>query len=440
MLIAATGVGAGDLATAGIAGSELGVAVLWAVVLGALAKLVLTEGLARWQLATGSTLIEGTIHRIGLGVGVVFFLYLLPWTFFTGGALINASGVAGDALVPVFEPVTRADGSVVNTGKIVFGIAQSLLGLGLVWVGGFRLFERVMGVCIGLMFAAVIVTAVLTGPDWGAIARGLVVPTIPDWRGDGLRLTVALLGGVGGTVTILCYGYWIREQGREGTESVRACRIDLLSGYAMTALFGVATLVIASGVEVSGSGANLLVALAGRLRETLGGTAGDVARWLFLVGCWAAIFSSLLGVWQAVPYLFADLWGVCRRRMKGEPVGSREPVNTRGWVYRGTMVALATVPIALLWTDFKQAVLYYTLCGAAFIPMLALVLLVMNSVPSWIGREQRNRWRSIVLLVAALVLSSVAGWFLAVRTIDKLSAEPVATAAPAASARPAPPS
>ena len=51
LLVAATGVGTGDLATAGFAGSKLGVAVLWAVVLGAFVKYVLNEGLARWQLA-----------------------------------------------------------------------------------------------------------------------------------------------------------------------------------------------------------------------------------------------------------------------------------------------------------------------------------------------------------------------------------------------------
>ncbi len=43
MLIAATGVGAGDLATAGLAGSKLGLAVLWAVLLGAMLKFVLTR-------------------------------------------------------------------------------------------------------------------------------------------------------------------------------------------------------------------------------------------------------------------------------------------------------------------------------------------------------------------------------------------------------------
>ena len=57
ILVAATGVGAGDLATATFTGTKLGTAILWAVVVGAVLKYVLNEGLTRWQLATGTTLI-----------------------------------------------------------------------------------------------------------------------------------------------------------------------------------------------------------------------------------------------------------------------------------------------------------------------------------------------------------------------------------------------
>ncbi|MEO2006264.1 MAG: hypothetical protein ABGY41_19450 [Candidatus Poribacteria bacterium] len=47
ILVAATGVGAGDLATGAFTGSQLGTAVLWAVIIGALLKYVLNEGLGR---------------------------------------------------------------------------------------------------------------------------------------------------------------------------------------------------------------------------------------------------------------------------------------------------------------------------------------------------------------------------------------------------------
>ena len=52
ILIAATGVGAGDLLMATLAGSELGLAILWAAVLGAFLKWFFTEGIAgRWRVA-----------------------------------------------------------------------------------------------------------------------------------------------------------------------------------------------------------------------------------------------------------------------------------------------------------------------------------------------------------------------------------------------------
>ena len=65
ILVAATGVGAGDLATATFTGTKLGLAILWAVVLGAFFKFVLNEGLTRWQLATGDTLLEGASNCLG---------------------------------------------------------------------------------------------------------------------------------------------------------------------------------------------------------------------------------------------------------------------------------------------------------------------------------------------------------------------------------------
>ena len=208
ILVAATGVGAGDLATASFAGSQLGTAILWAAVLGAFLKFVLNEGLARWQLATGDTLLEGAVLRFGRVVGWLFLPYLFLWSFFVGAALMSACGAALQALFPLFGDADR--------GRMVYGALSSLLGLVLVRAGGFRLFERVMTACIGVMLATVVVMAVMLWPGTAEVLRGLLLPGIPDLRGEGVVWTVALMGGVGGTLTVLCYGYWIREEGRAG--------------------------------------------------------------------------------------------------------------------------------------------------------------------------------------------------------------------------------
>ena len=82
LLLAATGVGGGDLATGTFVGSLLGTAVLWAVVVGAFMKFVTTEGLARWQLVTGNTFLEGLVDKMGPAVSWVFLPYLLLFFFF----------------------------------------------------------------------------------------------------------------------------------------------------------------------------------------------------------------------------------------------------------------------------------------------------------------------------------------------------------------------
>lgn len=389
VLVAATGVGAGDLATAAFAGSHLGTAVLWAVVVGAALKLVLNEGLARWQLASGETWLEGALTRLGPLVRWLFLGYLLLWSWFVGSALMSACGVTAHALVPA--------GLTPERGKQVYGVAHAVVGLVLVWFGGFRLFERVMSVCIAVMFVTVLVTAALLRPDWGAVARGLVVPTIPDLDRDGLGWTLALMGGVGGTLTVICYGYWIRELGRTGPADLPACRLDLAGGYAMTALFGLAMVVIGARVEVTGKGAGLVAALA----DTLAGPLGPAARLVFLLGAWGAVFSSLLGVWQAVPYVFADLLRIARRRPG--------PVDTRAPAYRGYLVALALVPTTGLVQGFQSIQKAYAVIGAAFLPFLAASLLVLNGRRGGLADEHRNRPLTVVTLAATCVFFVGAG-------------------------------
>jgi Mn2+/Fe2+ NRAMP family transporter len=390
VLVAATGVGAGDLATAAFTGSRLGVAVLWAVLVGAFIKFVVNEGLARWQLATGETLLEGALRRLGLVGILIFGAYFFLWSFFVGSALMSACGAALHAIVPVFADAV--------TGKVVFGIVSSLLGVGLVLAGGFPLFEKVMGVCIGVMFVTVTATAVLLCHDWEAVARGLLVPRIPHLGGEGVGWTVALIGGVGGTLTLLCYGYWIREKGRTSPDDLSVCRVDLGVAYLMTALFGLAMVVIGSTIEVEGSGAGLVIRLADALAQPL----GEAGRWAFLLGAFGAFFSSLLGVWQAVPYIFADYWRLARRR--DATSAHSGPIDTKGRPYRIYLFVLAVVPMLGLLFSFREVQKLYAVFGALFMPLLALVLLVLNGRTDWVGARLRNRplTRGVLLAIVAL--------------------------------------
>lgn len=356
ILVAATGVGAGDLINASLAGSDLGLAIMWAAWMGAILKWVLNEGIGRWQMATETTLMEGWKDKIGLWVCWIFLAYLLLWTIFVGGTIIKACGVAGLALVG-------------HGSEFLWGTLHSIVGIGLVLVGGFVVFEKMMSVCIGVMFLTVTFSAFKVGVSLDAsFWQGLFLPRVPA-HPDGLKWTLGVIGGVGGTVTLLSYGYWIAERERKGKEGLKACWLDLGIGYAMTAIFGIAMLVIGSQLELSGKGSGVALAISKLLSESL----SPVVGWVFLFGFWAAVFSSLLGVWQGVPYLFADF----KRILEG---AARDDVDLeKSTPYRGYLLFLGLVPLAIQGLSLKNIAQVYAVLGSLFMPFLAATLLYLNN-------------------------------------------------------------
>ncbi|MBI3684577.1 MAG: Nramp family divalent metal transporter [Acidobacteria bacterium] len=398
MLLTATSVGAGDILTGSLAGSEAGIGVLWAVPAGVLLKWTLNEGIARWQMATGTTLLEGWVTRLGKWIQWVFLGYLLLFTLVVGGMLSSACGVAGAGLAPI--------GSL-DQSRTLWGAIHAVAGLALVWFGGYRLLKRVLAVCVAAMFATVTLTALLLAPDWAAVARGLI-PSLPAGSAGWV---VGLVGAIGGTVALISYGYWIREEDRKGSEGLRACRFDLMLSYAMIGLFGIAVVIVGSRVRVRGQGAGLALMLA----DQLAGALGPYGKWVFLVGFWAAVFSALLGVWQSVPYLFTDfLW-----LRSGRGVARRGDIDVgRSLPYRAYLVLLATVPLVLLRWPVQQIQLVFGITGAMLLPLLALTLLIMNNRREWVGQEFRSGPLTNAVLTVALVLFAYVG----VREIQQMLA------------------
>lgn len=410
-IVAATGVGAGDLITASLAGSSVGLVILWAAWLGALLKFFLNEGLARWQMATGQTILEGWFFNLPSIFTWIFFLYFLLWSFYVGGALVNACGVAGVGFFSFGHP---------GLARIIWGIFHSFLGLIIVWRGGFPFFQRLMTFFTAAMVLTVLFSVLLIAPDWIKVGRGILVPAFPR---AGLGWLLGVMGGVGGTVTIICYNYWVKEKGRQGITGIKECRQDLAVGYGLTAFFGMAMIIIGSKIIVRGRGDEVALQLAAELGKVL----GPGGKWLFLVGFWSAVFSSLLGVWQGVPYIFADFLRL-RKRTRSQPGEKKEehyflneadfgpkmalsPEDlTRTLSYRLFLIGLTFLPLLSLRFPVPKIQLIYAVLGAFFMPFLALTLLVLNNRRHALPPECRNSWLSNFWLAASLLFFMYVGW------------------------------
>jgi hypothetical protein len=372
ILIAATGVGAGDLITASMAGYKVGL-ILWVPIIGAFLKYVLTEGIARYQMATGETLISGWILKLGSWIKWPFFLYLALWSFVVGGALINANAAALNSIYPI------------QYGKFIYGIFSSLLATGLIIFGNFALFEKVMAFLISLMFITVVATAPFFLDSPLQLFTGFTSFSLFDWNGAWI---IGVLGGVGGTLTIVCYGYWLQESNRKGHEGLKQSRFDLAVSYTLTALFSVAMIIIGTKLtsDVKGGG-QFVSEIAVLFSDQLGSWGGLC----FKVGFFCGVFSSLLGVWQSVPYLFADVYSLHK--------GLENKKLQEGRPYHSYLLLMTFVPLSSLWIKFQSIQLIYAVIGAAFIPICALSLLLLGHFHISDKRFKNSLMTNTILLI-----------------------------------------
>ncbi|SDJ67265.1 Mn2+ and Fe2+ transporters of the NRAMP family [Actinopolyspora mzabensis] len=388
IMAAATGVGAGDLVATLVAGSRFGYALFWAILLGTVFKMGIGEAVGRWHLGSGSTILAGW-RSLGRWATNFFGVYIVLWGFVYGATAMSATGLPLNALFP-------------GLSVRYWGMICGVVGLVLVWLGRYRLLERLMTILVGVMFVAVVGTAVLVGPNIVALGGGLV-PRLPE---GSLAYVLGLMGGVGGTITMAAYGYWTMAKGWRTPRWIPFMRTDNAVGYLTTGIFVVAMLIVGSelllGQGMADGDRGLL-----ELGQRLAADYGQWARLPFLVGFLAVTFTSLLGVWNGVSLLFADWWRTWWARPEtgsASGTGHESTAGMRSWPFRGYALWLTVPPMSLLFLDKPfQLTIAYGVLGALFMPFLAGTLLVLlNSAR--MPAAHRSRWLSNTVLTLCLVL------------------------------------
>lgn len=377
IVIAATGLGAGDMIAASVAGAKFGTVIIWSIILGALFKFVLNDGLAKWQLFTGTTLVSGWLKYFSKIVNYYFLVYLILWGFIVAAALISACGLAAHSIFPFLSVE-------------MWGIIHTIIAFFMVYFGKYSFTEKFMGGIIAIMFIVIIYCTIMLLPDFSDILSGLLNPGIPK---GSPKFILGVVGGVGGSVTILSYGYWMREKSWNNKSFFKTARTDLTVAYLLTGLFGIGILIIASttNAEVM-TGKKMVLELANRIEII----ESPLSKWIFLIGFWGAVFSSMIGVYQGVPYIYNDFINKLKNK--------NQAADTTSKSYRGFLLFLAFPPLLLLIAGKPVIiVIIYSIMGALFMPFLATTLLILNN--KFISdKNQKNNIITNIILVMILIL------------------------------------
>lgn len=250
------------ITTYSILGARYGYRLLWVLALSTAALIVFHELGARMGVVTGRGL--AALVRVRFGQRAVMTALTALVVANIGTACAEFAGVAagmGLAGVSRYLSVPVA-GAVVSV---------------LVLRGSFHRVERVL-LALSAVFATYVLSGVLSDPDWSAVGRGLVVPSMPVTR-TAVLTAVATLG-----TTLAPWGLaFIQSYAvdkRITPKDLPYERVDVATGAVLTGVIGLfvvvacaATIHAGGGTDIhdAGDAARALRPLAGNLSATLFG-------------------------------------------------------------------------------------------------------------------------------------------------------------------------
>lgn len=250
------------ITTYSILGADYGYRLLWVLALSTAALIVFHELGARLGVVTGKGLMALVREHYGVR-GATLALAAL--------AIANLGTLSAE-FAGIAAGVELLGGPGPWVSVPVAAVAVCLL----VLAGSFHRVEHVL-LALATVFVAYVGAGFLAGPDWGATAKGLVVPSLPLNR-DALLVAVATLG-----TTLAPWGLaFIQSYAvdkRLTVADLRFERIDVAIGAVLTGVIGLFVVVACAatlhpaGIEVTDAGdaARALEPLAGNLASTMFG-------------------------------------------------------------------------------------------------------------------------------------------------------------------------
>jgi NRAMP (natural resistance-associated macrophage protein)-like metal ion transporter len=376
------------ITTYSILGAEEGYRLLWVLLLSTVALIVFHDLGARIGVVTGQGLAGIVRERYGIRVAAVALLALVLANLGTTCAEFAGVAVAGDLVgIPRYVSVPLA------------AIGVSFL----VLRGSFHRIEHIL-LALSAVFVAYVASGLLAGPDWGAAAKGLAVPSLPLTR-EAVLLATATVG-----TTLAPWGLaFIQSYAvdkRLSVADLKLERVDVVVGAVMTGVIGffvvvscAATLHVSGrSIEDAGDAAVALEPLAGKAASTLFG--------LGLLGA-ALLAASILPLSTA--YSVSEAFG--REAALDDSVRDAP-------LFYGTyaVIVVAAVAVVLLPEAPLVPILYLTqaLNAVLLLPLITLMLGIARD-PDLMGVHTSGRAGT----AAAIATIALVG--LAVGTLAALS-------------------
>ncbi|MEX2350147.1 MAG: Nramp family divalent metal transporter [Flavobacteriaceae bacterium] len=297
-LVAAAFIGPGTLTVCTLAGVQFGFTLLWAMGLSIVATLVLQEMAMRLGLVYGKGLAHTIKDQISNKIVKVLALMLILSAIVVGNAAYEAGNISGGVLgVETFvsNATTTMMGLQVNyLSLIVGGIAFILL-----YIGNYKIIERVLIVLVILMSLSFIITAWLTNPDFSEVLKGLFIPEIPE---EGFLMILGLVGTTVVPYNLFLHAAIVKEKWQDKSQ-LKAAKIDSYISIILGGLVSMAIIVCAAAIQGTS------IENAADLAKGIEPLYGSFSKYILSLGLFAAGITSAITAPLAAAYVANECFG-----------------------------------------------------------------------------------------------------------------------------------
>lgn len=367
-LVAAAFIGPGTVTAATVAGANFGFVLVWTLVIATFTTIILQDMAARLgagaRLGLGEALVAGAGPRpLRYAAALLVFAALA-----LGNAAYEAGNLAGGAL---------GAAELLGTERKPTVAGLALLAGAALLIGRYRTLERLLIGLVLLMSLAFAASALLAGPDPGALAAGLL-PRIPE---GGVLAAAALVGTTVVPYNLFLHAAAARERWADAS-GVPEARADTAVSIGLGGLISILVLTTAAATLY---GTGVEVENAADMARALEPAAGPLAGALVGLGLLAAGFTSAVTAPLATGYAIGEI-----ARLKDERAKAR--------LQKGVALAILLIGAATALVDIRPVslILIAQAANGLLLPVVATVLLLVMNRRDLLGDHANGRAANIL--------------------------------------------
>ena len=362
-LVAAAFIGPGTVTLCTIAGVSFGFALLWALLFSLFATIVLQEMSARIGVISGKGLAEIMRSEIKNPIFRGFVTVLMLSAIVVGNAAYEAGNISGGVLgleVLVGSPTLLIGAFSIKVLSVIIGVLAFLL----LYIGNYKILERVLISLVIIMSFAFLIAAFMTRPNVMEILKGLFQFKTPT---GSLFTVIGLIGTTVVPYNLFLHAALAKEKWHSESD-LKFARKDTIIAVSLGCIVSMCIIIAAASITSDN------IKTAADLAKGLEPLFGAYAKYFLSIGLFAAGITSAITAPLAAAFVTSGCLGW--------------ETNLRSFKFRSVWFFILLLGVIFSSLNIKsiEIIKFAQVANGALLPITAIFLIWLMNKSNVLGK------------------------------------------------------